>query len=187
MVSGHSVRNRDANRMASTLQPSATVRSESGNRASHRRLTTPDGFCLLKFGHCHILCPHDHRYSTSEFVRAEFINCMSFGGITTGTDNVVLERTVISREICCGAFREGIVATKYRQRNRVILFMAKKADPCFLVDCPAFEMRQFKAGSDGAVINHHLRSWLIVFRRTIPWTGKSENRWQSGAQAGKAG
>jgi len=44
-----------------------------------------------------------------------------------------------------------------------------------------------KSGSDGAVISHHLRSWLIVFRRTIPWTGKSENRWQSGAQAGKAG
>ncbi len=145
MVSGHSVRNRDANRMASTLQPSATVRSESGNRASQRRLTTPDAFCVLNFGHCHILCSHDHRYSTSEFVRAEFINCMSFGGITTGADNVVLERTVISREICCGAFREGIVATKYRQRNRVVLFMAKKADPCFLVDCPAFEMRQFKA------------------------------------------
>ena len=70
---------------------------------------------------------------------------MSFGGITTGADNVVLERTVIGREICCGAFREGIVATKYRQRNRVVFFMAKKADPCFLVDCPAFEMRQFKA------------------------------------------
>src|SRR5439155_26232049 len=123
----------------------AVPRSESGNRASQRRLTAPDAFCVLNFGHCHILCSHDHRYLTSEFVRVEFINCMSFGGITTGADNVVLERTVIGREICCGAFREGIVATKYRQRNRVVFFMAKKADPCFLVDCPAFEMRQFKA------------------------------------------
>src|ERR1700704_404986 len=147
MVSGHSVRNRDANRMASTLQPSATARSESGSRASQRRLTTPDAFCVLNFSHCHILCSHDHRYTTSEFVRANFINCMSFGGIATGADNVVPERTVISREICCRAFREGVVVTKYRQRNRGVLFVAK-ADSCFLVDCPAFEMRQFKARSD---------------------------------------
>jgi hypothetical protein len=130
MVSGHSVGNRDANRKSSILPPSATARSESGNRASQPRLTIPDAFCLLNFGHGHILCSHDHRYSTSEFVRAEFINCMSFGGITTGADNVVLEGTVISREICCGAFREGIVATKYRQRNRVVLFLVKKAYPC---------------------------------------------------------
>src|ERR1700737_2168349 len=125
MVSGHSVRNRDANRMASTLQPfltsapNATARSESGNRASQRRLTTPDAFCVLNFGHCHILCSHDHRYSTSEFVRAEFINCMSFGGITAGADNVVLERTPIRRKFCCEAFLEGMVATKSRQANRV--------------------------------------------------------------------
>src|SRR3981081_2109091 len=145
MVSGHSVRNRDANRMASTLQPSATARSESGNRASQRRLTTPDAFCVLNFSHCHILCSHDHRYSTSEFVRADFINSIVFVGIASGADDVVLNRSVISPEICCGAFREGVVATKYRQRNRVVLFMAKKADPRFLVDCPAFEMRQFKA------------------------------------------
>src|SRR3979411_3548031 len=103
MVSGHSVRNRDATRMASTLRTSATARSESGNRASQLRLTTPDAFCVLNFGHCHVLCSHDHRYSTSEFVRAEFINCMSFGGITTGADNVVLERTVISLARVSGA------------------------------------------------------------------------------------
>jgi hypothetical protein len=31
-----------------------------------------------------------------------------------------------------------------------------------------------KSGRDGAVISHRLRSWLIVFRRTKPWTGKSK-------------
>src|SRR3954452_13923315 len=124
------------------------ARSESGSRASQRRLTTPDAFCVLNFSHCHILCSHDHRYSTFEFVRADFINCMSFGGIATEADNVVLERTAIRGEICCGAFREGVVVTKYRQRNRVVLFKANKADPCFLVDRPAFEMRQFKPPSD---------------------------------------
>src|SRR5262249_44638672 len=95
-------------------------------------------------GHCHILTSHDHRYSTSEFARAEFINCMSSRGTTTGADNVVLERVVISREICRGAFREGIVVTKYRQRNRVVLFPIKKAYSCFFVDCVTFEMRQFE-------------------------------------------
>src|SRR3954453_23158204 len=116
----HSV-DRDDTRMRRPCNQAQLAKSESGNRASQRRLTTSDAFCALNFGHCHILCSHDHRYSTSEFVRAEFINCMSFGGITTGTDNVVLERAVISREICCGAFREGIVATEYRQRNLVVL------------------------------------------------------------------
>src|SRR5215212_1412152 len=81
MISGQSLRDREATRMRRPC--SATAKSESGNRASQRRLTTSDAFCVLNFGHCHILCSHDHHYSTSEFVLAEFINCMSFGGITT--------------------------------------------------------------------------------------------------------